>query len=113
MTQRATGAFIILVATNFGLEILPAQAGPFSKDIAQFEEVVRQSVSNPYAGPTAPRSIGAQLDRQPTPSSIKRAEQRAQAAFEATLAQSKRLDAQGNHVGCAKALDDAKRMYEL
>ena len=56
--------------------------------IAQFEQAV--SAGNPNAGPMAPQSIGAQLGYQPTPASIKRAEQRAKAAFAATLARAKR-----------------------
>ncbi len=60
-----------------------------------------------------PQSIGAQLDRQPTPGSVQRAEERAQATFAATMARAKRLDAQGNRAGCMRALAAAKRMYNL
>ena len=68
---------------------------------------------NPNAGPFGPQSIGAQIDRQPTPASIKRARERAQAQFATTLARAKRLDAQGNRVGCTRALATAKDMYNL
>ena len=61
----------------------------------------------------APQSIGAQVDRQPTPASMKRAEQRAQASFNAAMARAKRLDARGNRSGCMRALSAAKRMYSL
>jgi hypothetical protein len=111
MNRRATAAFIIAAA--LGLGIASAHAGPCSNDIAQFEQAVRQSANNPDAGPTAVQSIGAQLDRQPTPGSVKRAEQRAQATFDATLARAKRLDARGNRSGCTRALAAAKRMYNL
>src|SRR5690348_7136033 len=90
-----------------------AQAGPCSEDIAQFEAAVRQSANNPDAGPTIGQSIGAQLGRQPTPGSVKQAQERAKAAFEANLARSKRLDARGDRAGCTKALADAKNMYQL
>ena len=96
-----------------GLGVASAHAGPCSNRIAQFEKAVRQSANNPGAGPTAPQSIGAQLDRQPTPGSVKRAEERAQATFDTTLARAKRLDAQGNRAGCKRALAQAKRLYEL
>ena len=76
-------------------------------------EAVRQSERNPNAGPMAPQSIGAQLDRQPTPASVRRAEQKAQATFAATLARARRLDAQGNRAGCTRALAAAERMYNL
>jgi hypothetical protein len=95
------------------LGIPSANAGPCSNDIARLEAAVHQSANIPGAGPAAPQSIGAQLDRQPTPGSIRRAGQRAQAAFEATLARSKRLDSRGDRAGCEKALLDAKRKYEL
>ena len=87
----------------FGLSVGSTQAGPCSAEIAQFELAVRQSAGNPNAGPMARQSIAAQIDRQPTPSSVKRAEQRAQAKFAATLARAKRLDARrksrGMHTG--------------
>jgi hypothetical protein len=103
----------LLAAVSLNLSALPAEAGPCSKDIASFEEAVRQSAGDPNAGPVAPESIGAQLSHQPTARSIKRAERRAQAAFDATLARAKRLDARGDRSGCTKALIEAKRMYEL
>jgi hypothetical protein len=88
-----------------------AHAGPCSNAIAQFEQTVRQSANNPDAGPTARQSIGAQLDRQPTPGSVARAEARAEGSFDAALARAKRLDARGNRAGCSRALAAAKRMY--
>ena len=103
----------LLVAAALGLSVAAAHAGPCSSRIAQFEQAVRQSAGNPNAGPMAPQSIGAQLDRQPTPASVKRAEEQAKAAFAATLARAKRLDKQGNRVGCTRALAAAKRMYNL
>jgi hypothetical protein len=111
MNRRFTAAMIVGAA--LGLSLASAQAGPCSQAIAQFEQAVRQSAGNPNAGPMARQSIGAQLDRQPTPASMKRAEERAQAAFDATLARAKRLDAGGNRAGCTKALAAAKRMYNL
>jgi hypothetical protein len=61
----------------------------------------------------APQSIGAQLNRQPTPGSMKRAEERARASFDAVMARAKRLDARGDRTGCRRALTAAKRMYNL
>ena len=95
------------------LSLTAAHAGPCSEKIAQFEQAVRQSAGDPNAGPMAPQSIGAQLNQQPTPGSVKRAQERAQATFAATLARAKRLDARGNRAGCTRALAAAKRMYNL
>jgi hypothetical protein len=108
MAMRALTAVAVL-----GLGLTAAQAGPCSKKIAQFEQAVRQSAGDPNAGPMAPQSIGAQLDQQPTPGSVKRAQERAQATFAAILARAKRLDARGNRAGCTRALAAAKRMYNL
>ena len=95
------------------LNVTVAQAGPCSEDIAQFEAAIRQSAGNPNAGLTAPQSIGAQLNRQPTPDSLKQAQERLQSKFSATMARAKRLDAKGDLAGCTRALAKAKRMYIL
>src|SRR6516165_10732715 len=111
MNRRFIAASVVGVALALG--VASAQAGPCSEKIAQFEQAVRQSAGNPNAGPMARQSIGAQIDRQPTPASVKRAQERAQSTFAATLARAKRLDAQGNRAGCTRALAAAKRMYNF
>jgi hypothetical protein len=108
--RQATAAF---VAAALGLSIASAHAGPCTSKIAQFEKAVRQSTNNPNAGPMAPQSITAQLDRQPTPASVRRAEKRAQASFNAAIARAKRLDARSDRAACMRALAAAKRMYNL
>jgi hypothetical protein len=110
MNRRLFAAFFLSACS---LSSAPAHAGPCTNNIAQFELAVGQSVGKPFAGPMAPQSIGAQIDRQPTPSSIKRAEKKAKASFATTLELAKRLDAQGDRPGCTRALDDAKAMYNL
>jgi hypothetical protein len=111
MNRHVIAANVVVAALVFG--IASAHAGPCTHKIAQFEQAVRQSANNPDAGPMAPQSIGAQLGYQPTPGSVQRAEERAQAAFAATLTRAKRLDARGNRAGCTRALTAAKRMYNL
>jgi hypothetical protein len=106
---KVTAAFVVPIL----LLSTTAHAGPCSGAIAQFEQAVRQSADKTDAGPTAPQSIGAQVDRQPTPDSVARAEARAQTTFEASLARAKRFDARGNRAGCTRALAAAKRMYNL
>ncbi len=105
------GAAGLIICAAFCLNTFVAQAGPCSKDIAEFETAIRQSAKNPNAGLTAPQSVGAQLDRQPTPASMKQAEARLQSKFSATIARARRLDAKGNSAGCNRALSEAKRMY--
>ncbi len=112
ITYRRIAAGLIIGAV-LSLSSTVVEAGPCSEDIAQFEAAVRQSANNPFAGLTAPQSIGAQLDRQPTAASMKRAEERLKSKFSATMARAKRLDAQNNRAGCSRALSAAKRMYIL
>jgi hypothetical protein len=111
MNRRFAATLIVGLGVVPG--IAPAHAGPCTTAIAQFEQAVRQSAGNPDAGPMARQSIGAQLDRQPTPGSVKRADERAQATFAATMARAKRLDARGDRTGCRRALAAVKRMYNL
>jgi hypothetical protein len=61
---------------------------------------------------TAPQSVGAQLEHQPTPASVKAAQARLQKTF-AAMARAKLFDAQGNREGCTRELTAAKRMYIL
>jgi hypothetical protein len=108
--MRASAA---VVAAAMSLGTAPVHAGPCTTAIAEFEQAVRQSAGNPNAGPMARQLIGAQLDRQPTPGSVKHAEERAQATFAAAMARAKRLDARGDRAGCTRALTAAKRMYNF
>jgi hypothetical protein len=102
-----------LVGAIFGLTAANALAGPCTSDIAQFEAAIRNSQGNPFAGLTAPQSVGAQLEHQPTRGSVEQAEQRLKSTFAATMARAKRYDAQGNREGCQRELAKAKRMYLL
>jgi hypothetical protein len=103
----------LILGAAFGLSSTLAQAGPCTAEIAQFETAIRQSASNPFAGLSAPQSIAAQNDRQPTAASTKKAEQRLKLKFSTTTARAKRLDAQNNRAGCERALSAAKQMYIL
>jgi hypothetical protein len=109
---RRIAAGLVLGAA-LGLTPTFAEAGPCSADIAQFETAIRQSAGNPYAGLSAPQSVAAQDDRQPTVASMKRAERDLKAKFAATMAQARRLDARNDGAGCERALSVAKRMYIL
>jgi hypothetical protein len=112
MSRNAVATGLIVCAV-LGLNSTFAQAGPCSNDIAQFEAAIRQSASDPMAGLSARQSVAAQLNRQPTAASMKRAEARLKSQFAATMARAKRLDAQGDRTGCTSALNAAKRMYVL
>jgi hypothetical protein len=100
-----------LLSAVLALAATKALAGPCTSDIAAFEATVRGSQGNPFAGLTAPQSVGAQLEHQPTPASVKQAQERLKSKFAATMARAKRYDAQGNRLGCTRELAAAKRMY--
>jgi hypothetical protein len=102
-----------LVAAVLLIGTASAHAGPCSDAIAQFEQAVRQSTGNRLAGPTAEQTVGAQTGRQPTPDSVRRAQEGAQATFAAALARAKSLDEQGDQAGCSQALADAQRLYSF
>src|SRR5258707_14595760 len=106
ITASLLSAVLALAATN-------AWAGNCTSDIADFEAAIAKSQGNPLAGLTAPQSVGAQLEHQPTPASVKAAQARLQKTFAATMARAKRYDAQGNRPGCTRELTAAKRMYIL
>jgi hypothetical protein len=111
MNRRVSPA--LLAAAIACLSVASAQAGPCSSEISWFEQRVHQSAGNPNAGLSAAQSIDAQLNRQPTPASIRQAQQRMRATFASTMARAKRLDARGDRAGCEQALAAAKRMYIL
>jgi hypothetical protein len=105
-------AAALVAGVALGVLAVPVRAGPCTEKIMQFEQAVRQSAGSPDAGPTARQSIGAQLGRQPTPSSVKQAEAKAQTTFDAALTRAKTLDAEGKRT-CVQALARAKRLFSL
>src|SRR5919108_4776857 len=74
MYRVAVFACIILA---FG--VATSRAGPCTSDILSIEKAVNEP-NSPYA-PTARQSVGAQLSRQPTPSSVARAEGQADSTY--------------------------------
>jgi hypothetical protein len=87
-----------------------AQAGPCSADIAKIEKVLNEP-NSPF-GPTARQSVGAQMGRQPTPSSMARAEQKAGSHYQAALTQAQTLDNQ-NNPACKKAVKKLKTLVGM
>jgi hypothetical protein len=103
----------LTVAAALGQSVALAVAGPCTEQITQIEQAVRASASVPDAGPMAAQSVGAQLHRQPTPNSIKQAQQQTDAQFQSTLASAKDLDAQGKRAECTAKVDELKRLLDL
>jgi len=91
---------------TLGLGVASAQASPCGDEIARLEKILAEN--NPATGPTAPQSVGAQLSRQPTADSVKRAEAEARSSFAASLQIAKTLDAQGKTAECTELVNKAK-----
>ena len=104
-------ASFIAIATAILCLGAAAHAGPCTAKIKQFEKAVRELKSGHPLGPGLPQSIDAQLSYQPTPKSVKQAERRAWAGFEAVLARAKKLDRENKRAACTEALTDAKLIY--
>jgi len=66
---------LLVTSAVLGLGIAPVWAGPCTTEILNVEKAVN-APNSPYA-PTARQSVGAQMGRQPTPSSVARAEEKA------------------------------------
>ena len=102
--------FILMTGVILALGIGCAQAGPCTADIAKIEKAVSEP-NSPF-GPTAPQSVGAQLGRQPTPSSMARAEQKAGSNYQAALTRAQALDNQ-NKPACKKAVRKLKALVGM
>jgi hypothetical protein len=96
---------ILIIGVTFGWCIACAHAGPCSNEIAKIDEVMRDS--GPNIGPTNPQSIGAQLHRQPTPSSVARAEKRADSRYIEAMERARALDAEGDPL-CMSVVTEVK-----
>jgi hypothetical protein len=97
----------LLACLALVLGVATSRAGPCTSEILAVEKAVNEP-NSPY-GPTARQSIGAQMGRQPTPSSVARAEEQADSGYMAALDRARALDNQGNP-DCAQAV---KRLKEL
>ncbi len=107
MSHSAPVALVIAVATT--VSTAPASAGPCAGKIAELRESLRRTEKGgaAFVG-SAPQSIDAQLEHQPTPASVERAKENAKAQIAAVLAQADSLDAQGKQRECRQALLKAR-----
>jgi hypothetical protein len=110
---RAAFVGVLTVAIALGQSVASAAAGPCTQDIAQIEQAAARAGGGSESGPTAAQSTNAQLHRQPTPGSIKQAQDQTNAAFKAALTSAKELDAQGKRAECQAKVDELKRMLAL
>ena len=93
--------------------VTSAHTDTCSDQIAQLEALVDQSMRNLVASPTVPQSIDAQLHHQPTPNSVRRAEEDARLRFRSILARAKILNADGKSRECFRSVAEAKRLLGI
>jgi hypothetical protein len=84
--------------------------GACTTEILDVEKAV-SAPNSPYS-PTARRSVGAQMGRQPTPSSVARAEEKADSGYTAALDRARALDNQ-NNPDCAQAVKQLKELVGM
>jgi hypothetical protein len=107
MNHSIAAALIVAIAS--ALSVLPASAGPCGEKVAAFRQTLPLNQKGaPVVVGSAPQSIDAQLEHQPTPESVARAEQSAQSEIAAVLAQADAFDAAGKQKQCRGALAKAK-----
>jgi len=90
-----------------------AHSGPCTEQIAQLERQIGHLTPGPVTGPTATQSVGAQLHHQPTPGAVQNAERRANADADAAIDRARKADADGNAAACSRALEEARRLYDI
>jgi hypothetical protein len=108
MTRKVYGALgvIALAAT---LRIASASAGPCAGETADFRNSLSQDKNGePTFVGTAPQSIAAQLEHQPTHESVEHAKKQAQAQILMVVTQAEALDSEGKKSECRNALAKAK-----
>jgi hypothetical protein len=101
---------VAITGAMLALGLGGAHAGPCTAHIQKIEKALSEP-NSPF-GPTAPQSVGAQLGRQPTPSSMARAEQKAGSNYQAALTRAQALDNQ-NNPACKKAVRKLKALVGM
>jgi hypothetical protein len=103
MNRCATGlALAAILAIGAG----PARAGRCSVDIAAFQRILKQKGFGQNA--SAPQTVGAQLEHQPTPASVAQAKKEANADVDAAVREAKMLNAQNKRAECEATLAKAR-----
>ena len=107
MKYRTVAPLIFAIA--WCLHAASATAGPCGAQIATFQQSLQQlATRDPDSVGTAPQSIGAQLEHQPTLKSVERAKIQARTGIANILSRAERLDAEGRQKECLGAIETAR-----
>src|SRR3984957_1723365 len=97
--KYGTPPIVVIVAIVSILSIGTASAGPCAREIAEFENALPLDENGePMFVGTAPQSIGAQLEHQPTPISVERAKREAQRQIFKDLALTQKIAEYSRHI---------------
>lgn len=113
---KATAQTLLMSAAAMALAVLPSRAGPCSSEIDRLQAEVDAKIETiAGAGTTAPESVDATLNRQPTPGSIATAEQKlgegqGMADAVAALKRAREADNANDKAACDKALADVRSL---
>jgi cell division septum initiation protein DivIVA len=102
-----------VVAVTLLSSVAVTHAGPCAQQISQVEQQIKALQANPPEGPSAPQSVGAQLGRQPTPSTVQRARQNAATLANEVLESARMADSDGDAAACEQALRNLKDIYGI
>jgi hypothetical protein len=98
-----SSALVIFAALVVSVGV--ARASPCSAHIAAFQRTLTQEGPDHVA--SAPQTLGAQLEHQPTPASVAEAKKQASSAVSAAVREAKMLDAQNKSAECEATLAKA------
>ena len=102
-----------LVVLSIGAGIAGAEAGPCSAEIARIEKTLSEAAGKAALRASSPQTTNAQRHVQPTPASVQRSEEAAQARLNAMLARAREADAAGDRAACTKAVTEVKLILGL
>ncbi len=101
----------VAIAIAGMLRVATGNASPCSGQIAEFRgSLPHDANGRPTFVGSAPQSIAAQLEHQPTRESVERAKKQSQAQLFTVLAQAEALDLEGKRRECLGAFAKAKLM---
>jgi hypothetical protein len=112
-TISSYGALALIAIASMH-NIATARAGSCAGEIADFENALpRDNNGEPTFVGAMPQSIGAQLEHQPTLSSVKHAREQSQLRIFAVLAQAEAFDSEGKQSECREAITRARLLLNL
>jgi hypothetical protein len=110
MKHLSATVFIVVASC---LDVAAASAGSCGAEITSFQRTLQQQERlNPGRIGTAPQTIAAELEHQPTPKSAERAKNCAKSEIAAVLARAEKLDAEDREGECIGEIETARLLLD-